>query len=147
MMGEIFLLILGMILLALGVWMIFYDIYLMKKYKCYEGQICDISDGYYGAKGATVHHVLVKFVLSDREIIVETHAVFTIRSFFDSFRERKLIRLREKYIGKQVHIHYNPDKPLQSLVKEFLWKDVLISMFLVALSVFLLFAVIDIMLV
>lgn len=145
-MGEIFLLILGIILLALGAWMILYDILLMKTCQCYEGQVCDISDGYYGSKGATVHHVLVKFVLLGKEITVETHAVFTIRAFFDSFRERELSRLRKKYIGKQVHIYYNPDKPLQSLVREFLWRDVLISLFPIALSGFLIFAVASMML-
>lgn len=145
-MGEIFLLILGLFLLLLGAWMILHDMYLMKTCQCHEGQICDISDGYYGGKGGTVHHVIVKFFLMGKEMIVETHAVFSISAFFERVRQRKLSQLRNKYIGKQVHIYYNPDKPLQSLVKEFLWKDVLISLFMIALGGFVIFACVDIML-
>lgn len=48
--------------------------------------------------------------------------------------KHKLSKLRKKHIGRQVHVYYDPDNDLKVLIWEYIWKDFLISTFIMLLG-------------
>ena len=53
------------------------------------------------------------------------------------FLKHKLSKLRKKHIGRQVHVYYNPDNDMKVLIWEYIWKDFLISAFIMFLGIML----------
>lgn len=135
---KIFISIIGVFLLLIGFFMFYRYIYIIRKGERYIGEICDISF-YSSVKGGSNYSIVVKFFAQDKEIKTATLDIFTLTPFFEKW---KLARLRKKYIGRPVHIYYTPTHPLHSLTKEFFWKHILYSIFLILMSGFLICAAI-----
>ena len=128
--------ILGLLIISAGLFLIFFYIRIMKRGECCEAKIAGIEEkGQSFGMGGSAHSILVKFEHEDENICAESlHTFYLIPAGV----RRRLNRLQNKYIKKQVHIFYNPDNLKQILIKEFLWRIFIVPIFMTALGAFLL---------
>lgn len=113
-------------------------IYSIHNSNCYKGQIYDVDENPgTRVKGGGRHSIIVKFKMQEKEIIVSALSGFFVTSLF---KKQQITRLRKKYIGKQVHIYYWQDKPLRTLIREFMWRDLIDYGFMIVLGVVVILA-------
>lgn len=133
---KIFLITVGVIdIFIFGALLVFY-ITLLRKGERHIAEIVEIDEGYSFGKAAYRHTLRVRFTYQGNECETETLTAFT--SFF--FSRQKVMKLRSVYMGKKIHIAYNPKKPYQTLILEWLWKDLLLYTVWIVVGLFILLA-------
>lgn len=134
---SIFLITGGSLFIALGLFMLVSYMRILTKGKCVIGEICGIDfRGNYGARAAP-YFIEVQFKEEGQDIKLLTVHNFCLVPFFEKYR---LSKLRKKHIGRQVHIYYIPAKKRQVLLREYVWKEFLISAFVFSIGAVLIFA-------
>lgn len=126
----IFFVILGLLHFIMGAFLFGFDIRILKKGKCVIGKICEVEEAY--RKPAIVFCIEVQFNKDGLEIKRIALEAFVPLPFS---LKHKLSKLRKKHIGRQVHVYYNPDNDSQVLLLEYIWKDFLISAFIIFLGI------------
>ena len=105
------------------------------KYGSVIGKICEIDDPCAShAPGVTIYHIEVQFNKDGLEKKLVALNRFIAFPFFERFKHSKL---RKKHIGRPVHIYYNPDNNTQVLLREYMWKEILLCAFLLCLGILL----------
>ncbi len=133
----IFFIIPGLLFSVLAVLLLGFYIRIIRK-ESVIGEICGIDDnGSSHAPGAAVFHIEVSFHKdgTDKKMVALNR--FIAVPFFEKFQ---LSQVRKKHIGKQVHIYYNPDNTAQVLLREYMWKEILLCAFLFCLGTILIIA-------
>lgn len=129
-----FVVILGLLIVGMAVFMIGGQLYILKKGEHVRGEICEISDvsEYRGN-----HAIIVQFMKDGEEIRSHTLNSFALVPFFEKYQ---LSILRRIHVGRKVHIYYNPDRKGQVLIREYIWKEFILWIFLLAVGIILVFA-------
>lgn len=135
--GKIFVIISGVIVLLIGLFMFYFYLKIIFNNKCYKAEIIDMNFGASYRQGIPFHSFKVSFKHNNEIICAST--LNTIMGF-SLFEKRQFRRYQKKYIGRRVYVYYNPNNPAQTLIKEYVWKDFLLSNFLICLSIFLIAA-------
>ncbi len=105
------------------------------KYGSVIGKICEIDGPFAShAPGVTIFHIEVQFNEDGSEKKLVAFNRFIVLPLFERF---KLSQLRKKHIGRQIHIYYNPDNNAQVLLREYMWKEILMCVFLLCLGILL----------
>lgn len=133
---RVLLITLGVIdIFIFGALLVFY-ITLLRKGERHTAEIIEISEGYSFGKSVYRYTPRVRFTYQGSECEVETLTALT--SFF--FSRRKVMRFRARYVGKKIHIAYHPQKPSQTLIVEWVWKDFLFCTVWILVGLFILLA-------
>ena len=128
----IFLIILGLLCFIMGAFLLGSYIRILRKGKCVIGEICKIEEECMGS--APVFCIEVQFNKDGQVIKRRALEHFSATPFF---MKHQLSKLRKKHIGRQVHVYYNPDNDMKVLIWEYIWKDFLISAFIMFLGIML----------
>ena len=126
----LFFVILGLLCFIMGAFLLGSYVRILKKGKCVIGKICEIEEAY--RSPAICFCIEVQFNKDGQEIKRIALEAFVPLPFF---LKHKLSKLRKKHIGRQVHVYYNPDNDSQVLLLEYIWKDFLISAFIIFLGI------------
>ena len=133
---KIFLVTVGIVAILVFVLLLLFYITLLRRGERYIAEIVEVNEGNSFGKATYRHTLRVRFIYQGSEREVETLTAFS--SFF--FSKKKTMILRERYLVKQIHIIYNPQKPFQTLVVEWLWKDFLLCTVWIAVGLFIVLA-------
>lgn len=128
---SIFLYFIGGIILVAGLSLLGFYLRIIQSGIRVDGTICDIV-GAPQAVSSSTHTVRVKFRFQDKDIEADTLKLVFLVPFLVN---RQLKRLKKKYIGKQVHIYFNPKNQAQVLIKEYIWKVLICPLFMILLGV------------
>ena len=121
---------LGILIIFCGIFLLWCCISIIKNGEHVTGNICEIANGSSGM-GGSAHNIIVEFNQNGETVKHYTLDFFFLTPFF---KKRQLARLRKKHVGRQVHIYYNPANELQALIREYMWKDFLMALFLIFLG-------------
>lgn len=127
---------LGIILCGTAFFLLFTYLRIIKKGESITGEICEIDDGSFTVKGGTFHSIWVQYIGQDETV----QQMRSINGFILSpFREKhKLSKLRKKHLGKTVHGYLLSGKFSKLLLREFMWKNWILCLFLLLWGLFLL---------
>lgn len=106
----------GLLLVALGIWGLVRNHSNKNNNPCYIGQIIDIgqkplSYGKYGTRNP----LIVRILLNNQPIITSTLSTVTCYWLSSNAIESK----KREHVGKIVHIYFNHAEPWKSVVKEY----------------------------
>lgn len=127
---------LGIIFCGTAFFLLFTYLRIIKKGESITGEICEIDDGSFTVKGGTFHSIWVQYIGQDETV----QQMRSINGFILSpFREKhKLSKLRKKHLGKMVHGYLLSGKFSKLLLREFMWKNWILCLFLLLWGLFLL---------
>lgn len=127
---------LGIILCGTAFFLLFTYLRIIKKGESITGEIFEIDDGSFTVKGSTFHSIWVQYIGQDETV----QQMRSINGFIlTPFREKhKLSKLRKKHLGKMVHGYLLSGKCSKLLLREFMWKNWILCLFLLLWGLFLL---------
>ena len=123
----VLILIIGLFLCLVGFFLLFTYGRMIQKGEPITGEICEIDDGSFSMKGGTFHEIWVQY--NNRQ--GETVKVPTVHGFVTIlfWKKRKLLKLRKKYLGKQVQGYLKAGKYPKVILRKFMWKNIILSLF------------------
>ena len=122
----VLILIMGLFLCFIGFFLLFTYGRMIQKGEPITGEICEIDDGSFSMKGGTFHGIWVQYTRQGETVKVPTVHGFVVFPFWN---KRKLVKLRKKYLGKQVQGYLKTGKYPKVILPKFIWKNIILSLF------------------
>ncbi len=135
----VLILIMGLFLCFIGLFLLFTYGRMIQKGEPVTGEICEIDDGSFSMKGGTFYGIWVQYKRQGETVKVPTVHGFVVTLFW---KKRKLLRLRKKYLGKQVQGYLKAGKHPKVILRKFMWKNICQSLFSLLLGGIMILAVI-----